>query len=87
VHYRFANGLIHKTGKPWTSLHDLRQFIRLSGLKKKVPNVSCDLLYVRLTRRYTIENSKKVYRKIDFDMFYEELLSSLARLVYPRLTT
>lgn len=42
---------------------------------------------MKLTRRYSIKNSKKVYRKIDFDLFYEELLSALALLVYPRLGT
>ena len=85
VFKRFGNGLILDDNGPWMTLHDLRQFTRLSGLSQKFSNVSCDLLYVKLTRRFTTSRVKKVHQKIRFEEFFEDLLRSIARSVYPEL--
>ena len=32
--------------------NDLRQFVRLSGLSKTIPEGNCDILYSKITKKY-----------------------------------
>jgi hypothetical protein len=82
---RFSNGMIGHDGEPWMNLSDLRNFIRLTGLEKVINNVTCDILYISITRRYNVGNSSITNVKITFDEFSNRLLPELRKLVRSKL--
>ncbi|CAG9321806.1 unnamed protein product [Blepharisma stoltei] len=86
VFFRFSHGLIVDDNGPWMTSHDMRQFLRLSGLKYYFPNVSCDILYVKLTRKFNAARSHKTFTKIRFNEFYDTLLDIIGRSMYPHLS-
>ena len=90
VFARFSSGMIGNDGEAWMNLSDLRNFIRLCGLEKAVNNVTCDILYVSITRRYNSENASITNVKINFDEFCNRLIPELRRLVknkFPSIET
>ena len=64
------------------TLYDLRQFIRLSGLKKKYSKVSCDLLYTKMTKKSDLGSSKISHQTIKFKEFKNELLRIISRSMF-----
>ena len=71
--------------EPFMTLSDLRQFIRLSGLKPYIPNVTCDLHFVRLTRIYDTVTATVTIKKFRFNDFLKALFE-FAKLRFPQLT-
>lgn len=43
-------------------------------------------MYVRMTRRFDVTRSVKTFRKINFEVFYEDLLKLMAAVKYPKLS-
>lgn len=43
-------------------------------------------MYVRMTRRFDISRTVKTFRKIGFEVFYEDLLKLMAAVKYPKLS-
>ena len=84
VFNRFATGMVTEDGEPWMNLGNLRQFIRLSGLKQYISNAACDILYVRLTRKYNPANLSMTHVKLNFKEFYPMVFQQLGKLRYPR---
>ena len=78
--------MIEEGGKPWMNLSDLRQFIRLCGIKSHISYAACDILYVRLTRLYDASSFTKQLIKLDFNQFSTQLLPQLGKILYPRLS-
>ena len=90
VFARFSSGMIGSSGEAWMNLSDLRNFIRLCGLEKAINTVTCDILYVSITRRYNPENASITNVKINFDEFCNRLMPELRRLVknkFPSIKT
>ena len=67
---------------PYMTLSDIRQFIRLSGLKPFIPNVTCDLHFVRLTRIYDTVSSTVSIKKFRFEEFLL-ILVEFAKVRFP----
>ena len=63
---------------------DLRNFIRLSGLSKNIPNVSCDILYTKLTKKYNQISNQISHSIINFKVFVNELLPNVSKSVLPK---
>lgn len=82
VFYRFAHGMISDEKGPSMTSHDMRNFLRLSGLKRFFPNASCDLLYIKMTREFNITRSSKKFIKIRFNDFYKTLLKILGKSMH-----
>lgn len=83
---RFSSGMIEEGGEPWMNLSDLRQFIRLSGLKSYISNAASDILYIRLTRIYNPATSSISPVKLNFNQFQGSLLEQLGKLKFPKST-
>ena len=83
VFHRFSSGMIDETKEPWMNLSDLRQFMRISGLKPYISYAACDILYVRLTRIYNPDTYTKKFVKLDFKQFSTNLFQQIGKLRFP----